>query len=195
MARDGAGGAPAAGGGQLSDGGGAAPTLVVDNVVKRFGEIRAVDGVSCEVGAGNIIALLGPNGAGKTTLIRVLVGILRPDAGSVRFSFDGRQDSVLPPALSAYLPEDRGPYGDVAVRRSLAYFGVLRGMDWQVASGAADSWLERLDLKDRRDALLKELSRGISRRCSLPAPSCMDLASPSSTSRSQDSIRSIRISF
>lgn len=160
MARAGAGGAPAAGGGQLSDSETIGPTLVVQDVVKRFGEIRAVADVSFEAGAGRIIALLGPNGAGKTTLIRMLVGILRPDAGSVRFSFDGRQVSVLPPALSAYLPEDRGLYGDVAVRRSLAYFGVLRGMDWQVAARAADAWLERLDLKDRRDAPLKELSKG-----------------------------------
>jgi ABC-2 type transport system ATP-binding protein len=137
-----------------------APTLVIDRVCKRFGEIRAVDEVSLQVQPATIVALLGPNGAGKTTLIRMLVGILRPDAGTVRFTFDGRQGAVLPPTLSAYLPEDRGLYGDVAVRRTLAYFGVLRGMDPNDAALAADAWLERLGLQDRRDAPLKELSKG-----------------------------------
>jgi ABC-2 type transport system ATP-binding protein len=145
---------------QPADRGATVPTLVVDGLVKRFGEIRAVDNVSFEVKPDTIVALLGPNGAGKTTLIRVLVGILRPDSGSARFSFDGRQSSVLPPGLSAYLPEERGLYGDIAVRSTLAYFGVLRGMDRRDADRAADAWLQRLGLEDRHAALLKELSKG-----------------------------------
>ena len=80
-----------------------APLLVVDSVVKRFGNLAAVDGLSFEVRSGEIFGFLGPNGAGKTTTLRMLLDITRPDRGSVRFEGRERLDRAhvaARPALS-----------------------------------------------------------------------------------------------
>ena len=141
------------------------PVLSVEAVHKRFGEVTAVDRVSFDVQPGEIFALLGPNGAGKTTLIRMLMGLIRPDRGDIRYSGDG----VEPPATAAlslprdqvgYLPEERGLYQDVEVLKTLVYFGALRGMSRPDAERAAERWLERLSLGDRSRESLKALSKG-----------------------------------
>ncbi len=87
--------------------------LRVDAVEKAFASVRAVDGLSFDVRRGEIFAFLGPNGAGKTTTVRMLVGILRPDAGSIHFSLDGGASDRLDPTRLGYLPEDRGLYPEV----------------------------------------------------------------------------------
>src|SRR5688500_19229616 len=104
------------------------PLLVVDRAFKQYALVRAVDEVSVDVRSGEIVALLGPNGAGKTTLIRMLVGLTRPDRGTVAYHFDGAERSGLPAHALGYLPEERGLYQDVSAARTLAYFGRLRGM-------------------------------------------------------------------
>ena len=138
----------------------ATPLLAVDAVHKVYGPVHAVNDVSLAVREGEIVALLGPNGAGKTTLIRMLVGLTRPDRGSVAFHVDGGTRPTLPPALLGYLPEDRGLYQDVPVQRTLAYFGRLRGMASADAAAAAAAWLERFGLADRAKEPLKALSKG-----------------------------------
>jgi ABC-2 type transport system ATP-binding protein len=130
--------------------------ITVRNVVKRFVSVTAVDDVSLDVRTGEIFALLGPNGAGKTTMLRMILGMMRPDAGEIR-SADG---VPLPASAVGYLPEDRGLYPDVPVLRTLTYFGRLRGMQRAAASSAAERWLERLGLHDRRHEPLKALSKG-----------------------------------
>ncbi len=137
-----------------------APFLEVGDVVKEYGAVRAVAGVSLQVREGELVALLGPNGAGKTTLVRMLIGLTRPDRGVIRYTVDGVAAPVLPPALLGYLPEDRGLYQDVPVLRTLAYFGRLRGMERGDAERAAQGWLERFDLADRAKEPLKALSKG-----------------------------------
>ena len=136
------------------------PLLIVDGVHKEYGSVRAVDGVSVEVNAGEIVALLGPNGAGKTTLIRMLVGLTRPDRGSVAYRIDGAERPRLPTYALGYLPEERGLYQDVSAARTLAYFGRLRGMSRPDAARAATEWLERFALADRANEPLKALSKG-----------------------------------
>jgi ABC-2 type transport system ATP-binding protein len=138
----------------------ATPLLAVDAVHKVYGPVHAVNDVSLAVQAGEIVALLGPNGAGKTTLIRMLVGLTRPDRGSIAYHVDGATRPTLPPALLGYLPEDRGLYQDVPVQRTLAYFGRLRGLDAAEANRAALHWLERFALADRAREPLKALSKG-----------------------------------
>lgn len=133
------------------------PFLQIDRVEKRYATVQAVAGLSLDVHAGEMVALLGPNGAGKTTLIRMLVGITRPDAG--RILWDGAT-AALPPSALGYLPEDRGLYQDVPVRRTLAYFARLRGVPRAEAERRADAWLERFDLKDRGAERLSALSKG-----------------------------------
>jgi ABC-2 type transport system ATP-binding protein len=134
------------------------PVLEVRGIVKHYKSVTAVAGVSFAVRPGEILALLGPNGAGKTTILRILAGILRPDAGSVdwRLGTGGWPE----PAEIGYLPEDRGLYRELPVLRTLTYFGALRGMPPPEATRAARDWLTRLDLADRADDKLDALSKG-----------------------------------
>ena len=134
--------------------------LSVADVHKEYGPVRAVDGVSLDVRSGEIVALLGPNGAGKTTLIRMLVGLTRPDRGTVIYHIDGGTRGSLPAPALGYLPEERGLYQDVSTARTLAYFARLRGMSRPDAARAAAEWLERFSLTDRADEPLKALSKG-----------------------------------
>jgi ABC-2 type transport system ATP-binding protein len=134
--------------------------LRVDGVGKEFDRVKAVDGLSFGVRAGEIFALLGPNGAGKTTTVRMLTGIIRPDSGAIRYMLDGDQAATPAPARLGYLPEDRGLYKDQPVLRTLSYFGVLRGMSRADAARAATQWLERLGLSGRAPDKLDALSKG-----------------------------------
>jgi ABC-2 type transport system ATP-binding protein len=134
--------------------------LRVDAVEKTFGAVRAANRVSFAVREGEIFALLGPNGAGKTTVIRMLVGLIRPDAGTVTVTMDGATHRSVPPERLGYLPEDRGLYQDVPVLRTLVHFGVLRGMSRGDAERSARTWLDRFALGDRTGEPLKALSKG-----------------------------------
>ncbi len=134
--------------------------LSVEAVDKQFGEIRAVDGLSFTVRRGEIFAFLGPNGAGKTTTVRMLVGILRPDAGRIQFHLNGKSTEQLDPTLLGYLAEERGLYPEVPLIRTLTYLGTIRGMERPAARRAAMEWLEKLDLADRAEEKLNALSKG-----------------------------------
>jgi ABC-2 type transport system ATP-binding protein len=132
--------------------------LQVHRVEKRFSTVTAVDGLSFDVRAGEIFALLGPNGAGKSTVVRMLMGIIRPDAGTIEYGLGPDPQPV--PAQLGYLPEERGLYQDVAIIRTLTYFGTLRGMRRGDARLAAERWLERMNLGDRAGEKLGALSKG-----------------------------------
>jgi len=135
------------------------PVLAVRDVVKQYAAVRAVDRLSFDVGRGEIFALLGPNGAGKTTVVRMLLGIIQPDAGEVRWRIDGAGDG-LDLRRIGYLPEERGLHRDVPVIRSLVHFGRLRGLSRTEARAAAEEWLEKLELADRARDKLDSLSKG-----------------------------------
>ncbi len=134
--------------------------LEMVEIEKSFGAVRAVDGVSVTVGAGEIVALLGPNGAGKTTLLRIALGMLRPDRGRVSYGLGGVVSDRPDATRIGYLPEERGLYQDVPVGRYLAYFAALRGMRRADARREVARWLERLELADRAGDELKSLSKG-----------------------------------
>jgi ABC-2 type transport system ATP-binding protein len=132
--------------------------LVIDDVTKTFGAIRALDSVSFSVEPGRIFGLLGANGAGKTTCMRVVLDILRPDSGSV--TWQGKPNIQLPRDTWGYLPEERGLYLRMKVIDVLRFFASLYGVPTQQATRTVDEWLERFRVPDYRERKVEELSKG-----------------------------------
>jgi len=145
------------------------PLVVVEQVVKRFASVDAVAGVSFSVREGEIFALLGPNGAGKTTLARMLVGITRPDSGTIAFAASLSSGPGPDRGRMGYLPEERGLYLDRPTIQTLAYLGALRGLSRSHAESSARSWLDRLGLADRASHKIETLSKGNQQRVQIVA--------------------------
>src|SRR3954463_10083737 len=139
----------------------------IQHVRKAFDEHVAVGDLSLQVPQGAVYGLLGPNGAGKTTTIRMILDIIRPDQGTI--TLFGK--SSLDPAVRnniGYLPEERGLYKKMQVRRVLTFLAEMKGVSGREASKRIDSWLERFALTggDRDWGLAKvdELSRGMQQK-------------------------------
>jgi len=132
--------------------------LQVRNLRKEFESVVAVDGVSLRVERGELFGLLGPNGAGKTTTIRTVLNIIRPDGGEILF--DGKPFTEQTWNTIGYLPEERGLYRKSRVLNTIAYFGILKGIQEREAKREAHRWLERFGLVDRSSARIDELSKG-----------------------------------
>jgi len=133
----------------------------VDGVVKRFGRQVALDGVDLRVRRGEVYGLLGPNGAGKTTLIRCLVGLVRPDAGTVRVLGRRLPDlGVL--ARVGYMTQAPALYPDLSVAENLRFFAAISGAD-----GDVDEALRFVDMEARRSSVVSTLSGGMRTRISL----------------------------
>lgn len=141
--------------------------LAYRGVSKRFGQHTALDGVSLEIGQGEVFGLLGPNGAGKTTLIRIGLDILRADEGEV--SLFGAPPTPKTLDRTAYLPEERGVYRRAKVRELLAYLGRLKGLKRAAAQAAADDWLERVGLSRVADQRVESLSKGMTQKVQIAA--------------------------
>ncbi|HEU4671704.1 MAG TPA: ATP-binding cassette domain-containing protein [Candidatus Limnocylindrales bacterium] len=133
-------------------------SLVVDGLTKRFGPVVALDGVTWTAAPGQVFGFLGANGAGKTTAMRVVLGILRPDAG--RVTWQGRDTHALPRRTWGYLPEERGLYPRMRVADQLAYFASLHGLAPPDARRRAGEWLERFRITELGDRHADELSKG-----------------------------------
>ena len=135
--------------------------LVVDQVIKRFRGLTAVDGASFQVGEGEIFAVIGPNGAGKTTLFNLIAGVLAPDAGAI--SFEGtRIDGLAPDAICR-----RGigrtfqlvrPFPALTVEDNALVGALLRRSGVEAARAHAHDVLRRLDLYDKRHQLASALT-------------------------------------
>ncbi len=136
--------------------------IQVQNLVKHYSRVKAVDGVSFDVGRGDIFGLLGPNGAGKTTIIRMLMDIIKPDRGSLTVM--GRPVSAATKARIGYLPEERGLYKNFRLLECLTYLGALKGMPRAMAQNRARRLLERVDLSDYAKRKIKELSKGMTQK-------------------------------
>jgi ABC-2 type transport system ATP-binding protein len=141
--------------------------LEIHYLTKRYGSVLALDGVAFDVAPGRIVGFLGPNGAGKTTTMRAIFGLVRPDAGEVLWR--GRPVSPEARVRFGYMPEERGLYPKMKIGEQLAYFAELSGMTGTAARQAVGAWLGRLDLSDRSDARLEELSHGNQQRVQLAA--------------------------
>jgi ABC-2 type transport system ATP-binding protein len=141
--------------------------LEFDGLHKSFGEHRVLEGVSFAVPAGAMFGFCGSNGAGKTTTMRIAMGLVRPDAGAVRW-----QGRALDPDARrrvGYMPEERGLYPKMKVGEQVAYFARLHGLDAASSATAAGEWIERLGLGERRGDPVEKLSLGNQQRVQLAA--------------------------
>jgi ABC-2 type transport system ATP-binding protein len=138
------------------------PVAELDCVTKSYDGVRAVDGISLAIGAGQIFGLLGPNGAGKTSSIRMMIGITVPDSGTVRL-LGGAVDRTNLRRVG-YLPEERGLYRRVSVRENLVFLGTLCGLSARDALDAARRWAGRLGIDDWLERRVEELSKGMQQK-------------------------------
>ncbi len=139
----------------------------VRHVVKRYAEHTAVRDLSLAVPRGAVYGLLGPNGAGKTTTIRMVLDIIKPDEGTITLLGRPNGDPGVLDRLG-YLPEERGLYKKMQVRRVLRFLAELKGVRAAEADRRIDEWLERLSLrtpeKDWGEQKVDELSRGMQQK-------------------------------
>jgi ABC-2 type transport system ATP-binding protein len=133
-------------------------SLVVDRLTKRFGAVLALDDLSFEVPRGQVFGFLGANGAGKTTTMRIALGVLRPDQGSI--AWDGVPSDELPRTTWGYLPEERGLYPRMTILDQLVYFAGLYGTPRDVAAREVRGWLARFRVPEFADRRAEELSKG-----------------------------------
>ncbi len=143
------------------------PVLSVRDIHKSYGAVTAVRGVSLEIPGGSIYGFLGPNGAGKSTTIRIIMGILLPDAGEVRFAglpLDGALRDRI-----GYLPEERGLYRKMRCAEQVAFFTELKGVPRREALARAGEWLDRLGLRDWKNRKSDELSKGMQQKLQFAA--------------------------
>lgn len=139
--------------------------IKVENLVKHYARVKAVDGVNFAVGKGEVFGLLGPNGAGKTTTIRLMLDIFKPDRGSI---------SILGGAMTeekkeriGYMPEERGLYQDIPLERCLIYLATLKGLAKGEARTRLEGYLAQFDLAAHRRKKVKELSKGMQQKAQI----------------------------
>jgi sodium transport system ATP-binding protein len=133
----------------------------VESLRKRFGEVLAVDDLSFAANDGRITGLLGPNGAGKTTTLRILAGLIRPDAG--RATIDGVDIGVDPRGAQTrlgVLPDARGLYPRLSARENIRYYGELHGMQPAALDAAVEAVIARLDMAGIIDRRTEGFSQG-----------------------------------
>ncbi|MBT8040933.1 MAG: ATP-binding cassette domain-containing protein [Xanthomonadales bacterium] len=135
---------------------------------KHYGQLIAVDQLSFEVGAGEVLGFLGPNGAGKSTTMKMLTGFLPPTAGSALVNgHDIVENSLAARRCMGYLPEGAPAYGEMPVRAFLEFVARSRGFDGKSAVREADAAIDRLNLSSVPEQPIETLSKGFKRRVGL----------------------------
>jgi ABC-2 type transport system ATP-binding protein len=136
--------------------------IQIHGVSKTFGAHRAVADVSLDVPAGSIYGFIGPNGSGKTTTIRMIMNIILPDSGDIQVLGHKATSEVRDEV--GYLPEERGLYKKMQVRRLLRYYGRLKGRAVASLDPVITDWLERLQLSAWADKRIDQLSKGMAQK-------------------------------
>ena len=139
--------------------------LDIRNLVKRFGDVVAVDDLSFAVQPGEIFGFLGGNGAGKTTTLRMVLDIIRPTSGHITVlgsAPDRRQSAAI-----GFLPEERGLYAGMSAIDTIIYFGQLKGMTAADARARGMALLARFDLADRAKSDIGDMSKGMAQKVQL----------------------------
>jgi ABC-2 type transport system ATP-binding protein len=138
------------------------------NLRKSFGPVTAVDDVSITIPEGGIFGFLGPNGAGKTTAIRMITGVLIPDAGSVRvLGTDVQKDPITAKLKMGVIPENGTVYSDLTAEQNILITAKFFGMDKAAREKRAGEILERLGLEERRNDMVRTFSKGMRQRISI----------------------------
>ncbi|HYM95826.1 MAG TPA: ATP-binding cassette domain-containing protein [Candidatus Sulfotelmatobacter sp.] len=144
------------------------PAVDVRQISRRFKEVRAVDGVSFEIGHGEIFGLLGPNGAGKTTTIRILVTLLPPDSGHAEvFGLDVVRQTMEVRRRIGYVPQQLSADGSLSGWENVMLFARLYDLPWRARKEAVSSALALMGLADAKDRLAATYSGGMVRRLEL----------------------------
>jgi ABC-2 type transport system ATP-binding protein len=142
--------------------------LEVEHLVKRFGSITAVDDVSLTVRKGETFGFLGPNGAGKTTTIRLLTGVLTPDAGTVRINgIDIHRHPLDAKMQMGVIPENSSVYADMSAEQNLHLSGQMYGMSRALREERIDEILSRMGLSEKRRLPVRTFSKGMKQRVSI----------------------------
>lgn len=136
--------------------------LKVENVVKVYGDYRALNKVSIDVPKGCIFGLLGPNGAGKTTLIRIINQITGPDEGQIYLDGEKLKPSHI--ASIGYLPEERGLYKNMKVGEQAIYLAQLKGLSKEDAKTKLKMWFDKFEIGDWWGKKVQELSKGMAQK-------------------------------
>ena len=136
--------------------------LELRGVRRTYGDTIALDGLDVSVPPGVLFGLLGPNGSGKTTSMRAVMGVTAIDAGQILWN--GSPITRGDRLTFGYMPEERALYADMKVAEHLIYFARLHGLAKTDAEARTDEWLDRLNLVDRRNAKVSELSQGNKQR-------------------------------
>jgi len=163
---------------------GAVNMIEVKNLTKRFGRVTAINGVSFEVGKGEIVGLLGPNGAGKTTTLRILACYLPATGGDVIVGgADVFSESLEVRSKVGYLPENVPLYMDMRVTEYLRFRGALKGLRGTRLRERMQVVLEQCELTEQRLTVIGRLSKGFRQRvgladCLLHEPECLILDEP-----------------
>jgi ABC-2 type transport system ATP-binding protein len=139
--------------------------IKIDKLSKNYSRIRALAGVSFEVGTGEVIGLLGPNGAGKTTLMKILTGYLEPDEGDVRIhGIDVVEDPLSAQRRIGYLPESAPLYSEMLVQEYLEMMAAMRGVNYGDRRERVIEAIRATGLDDRAVQSIGTLSKGYRQR-------------------------------
>jgi ABC-2 type transport system ATP-binding protein len=139
--------------------------IVVDEVQKHYGRVRALEGVTFAVRAGEVFGLLGPNGAGKSTTVKVLATLTQPNAGRAEVAgHDVVRDPNAVRRAIGYVPQSSGVDRDATGRENLMLQGRVQGMGGRVLEARVDELLELLGLADAADRVVRGYSGGMKRR-------------------------------
>ena len=136
--------------------------ITLTGVTKRFNGTVAVDDLSLSVPSGSIYGFIGPNGSGKTTTLRMIMHILLPDEGVIEVL--GSRDTAAARDRVGYLPEERGLYKKMTIRRLLRYYARLKGERTAAIDAAIEDWMVRMELPGLLDRQIETLSKGMSQK-------------------------------
>ena len=140
--------------------------VVTKNLVKKFGDLTAVDDLNLEIPKGEIFGFIGPNGSGKTTAIKMLCGLLRPTSGESYVLGKKIPNTSIFPRIG-YMPQETALYMDLTVKQTIQFFGEIYGLSKDAIAKREEEMLDFVDLKARRNEIVDNLSGGMKHRLSL----------------------------